>query len=71
MIGKGIMTSSMFMETSNQNTCNSYVVCKKNNVGYNSDVFIERSFVFIFSAPFMGLRKLSPVSILYEVNLPL
>lgn len=23
------MTSSMFMETSNLNTCNSYVVCKK------------------------------------------
>lgn len=61
VIGKGIITSSMFMETSNLNTCNKFCsVQKRNNVGYTSDVFIERSFFLVFCSPFMGLRQNVP-----------
>lgn len=53
------------VQLSNLNTCNK--LCR---VGYTSDVFIERSFFSFFCAPFMGVRKLSHVS-LCKVNIPL
>lgn len=62
VIGKGIITSSMFMETSNLNTCNKFCsVQKRNNVGYTSDVFIERSFFFIISFTVYGFKAKCPM----------
>lgn len=49
----------------------SYVVCKKTMLDINLMYLFKVSSFFLFCAPFMGLRKWSPVSILYKVKMPL